>query len=183
LCASRQVIPAFALWLWRSVPHPVLGFPTGLYPFGCEGRIHYSALDAPLPWLPLLRGLWCRVLGGARRGGGALLAGGRRPGRLHQGRGARPLPGRPTAGSVLVLLAPALLPGDHVLVAAVRRRALCVPSPRCAPRAFKRPSVLLLLVATCAYVTGGVCTRWSGTRVSVFWSATRLVAPVCLFVP
>jgi len=36
------VIPAFALWLWRSVPHPVLGFPTGLYPVGCEGRIHYS---------------------------------------------------------------------------------------------------------------------------------------------
>jgi len=41
LCASRPVIPAFALSLWRSVPHPVLGFPTGLYPVGCEGRIHY----------------------------------------------------------------------------------------------------------------------------------------------
>ena len=38
------MIPAFALWLWRSVPHPVLGFPTGLYPVGCEGRIHYIEL-------------------------------------------------------------------------------------------------------------------------------------------
>ena len=33
--------PAFALWLWRSVPHPALGFPTGSYPVGCEGRIHH----------------------------------------------------------------------------------------------------------------------------------------------
>jgi len=41
LCASRPVISAIALWLWRSAPHPVLGFPTGLYPVGCEGRIHY----------------------------------------------------------------------------------------------------------------------------------------------
>jgi len=41
LSASRPMIPAFALWLWRSVPHPVLGFPTGLYPVGCEGRIYY----------------------------------------------------------------------------------------------------------------------------------------------
>ena len=35
------VIPAFALWLWRSDPHPVLGFLKGLYPVGFEGRIHY----------------------------------------------------------------------------------------------------------------------------------------------
>ena len=48
------MIPAFALWLWRSVPHPVLGFPTELYPVGCEGRIHYTSvgttsLHTPLP--------------------------------------------------------------------------------------------------------------------------------------
>jgi len=41
LCASRPVIPEFALCLWRGVPHPVLGFPTVLYPVGCDGRIHY----------------------------------------------------------------------------------------------------------------------------------------------
>jgi len=41
-CASRPVIPAFALYFWRCVPYPVLGFPTGLYPVGCEGSIHYS---------------------------------------------------------------------------------------------------------------------------------------------
>jgi len=40
-CASLPVIPAFVLYLWRCSPHPVLGFPTGLYPVGCEGRIHY----------------------------------------------------------------------------------------------------------------------------------------------
>jgi len=41
------VIPAFALWLWRSVPHAVLGFPTGLFPVGCEGRIHCKVAAQP----------------------------------------------------------------------------------------------------------------------------------------
>ena len=41
LCASRPVIPAFVMWLWRGVPHPVLAFLTGSYPVGCVGRIHY----------------------------------------------------------------------------------------------------------------------------------------------
>jgi len=43
LCALRAVIPAFVLYLRRGDPHPLLGFPTGLYPVGCEGRINYSA--------------------------------------------------------------------------------------------------------------------------------------------
>jgi len=41
-CASRPVIPAFVLFLLRFAPHLVLGFPTGLYPVGFEGRIHYT---------------------------------------------------------------------------------------------------------------------------------------------
>jgi len=36
------VIQAFVLFLLCSTLHPVLGFPTGLYPVGVEGRIHYS---------------------------------------------------------------------------------------------------------------------------------------------
>jgi len=41
LCASRPVIPAFVLLLLCCAPHPVLRFPTGLYPAGFEGRILY----------------------------------------------------------------------------------------------------------------------------------------------
>jgi len=36
------VIPAFVLFLLCFAPHPVLGFPTGINPFGFEGRIHNS---------------------------------------------------------------------------------------------------------------------------------------------
>ena len=36
------MIPAFVLLLLYCAPHPVLGFPTGLYPVGFEGRIHYT---------------------------------------------------------------------------------------------------------------------------------------------
>ena len=39
--ASRPLIPAFVLFLLCCAPHPVLGFRTGLYPVGFEGRIHY----------------------------------------------------------------------------------------------------------------------------------------------
>jgi len=46
--ASRPVIPAFVLCLWRWAPHPVLGFPTGLYPVGCESRIHYRVVFCDL---------------------------------------------------------------------------------------------------------------------------------------
>jgi len=35
------VIQALLLHLSYSAPHPVLGFPTGLYPVGSEGRIQY----------------------------------------------------------------------------------------------------------------------------------------------
>ena len=36
------MIPALVLFLLCCAPHPVLGFPTGLYPVGFEGRIHYT---------------------------------------------------------------------------------------------------------------------------------------------
>jgi len=40
-CASRPVIPAFVLFLLCCASHPVLGFSTGIYPVGFEGKIHY----------------------------------------------------------------------------------------------------------------------------------------------
>ena len=43
-CASRPVIPEFALYLSCCARHLVLGFPTVLYPVGCEGRIHYTQM-------------------------------------------------------------------------------------------------------------------------------------------
>jgi len=43
-CASRQVIPALVLFLLCFAPHPVPGFPTGLYSVGFESRIHYTRL-------------------------------------------------------------------------------------------------------------------------------------------
>ena len=48
------MIRAFVLFLLCCAPHPVLGFPTGLYPVGFEGRIHYifgSAGDRVKPFL------------------------------------------------------------------------------------------------------------------------------------
>jgi len=43
-CASCPVIPAFVLRLLCFSPNPVLGFPTGLYTVGFEGRINYTAV-------------------------------------------------------------------------------------------------------------------------------------------
>ena len=39
-CASRPVIPASVLFLLCCAPHPLLAFPTALYPVGFEGKIH-----------------------------------------------------------------------------------------------------------------------------------------------
>jgi len=36
------VIHAVVLFLLCSAPHPVQGFPTGLYPVGFEGSNHYK---------------------------------------------------------------------------------------------------------------------------------------------
>jgi len=38
------VIPAFVLFLLCFAPQLVLGFPTGLYSVGFEGRIGYTSL-------------------------------------------------------------------------------------------------------------------------------------------
>jgi len=57
LCAFGPVIQAFVSVLSCFAPHPVLGFPTGLYPVGFEVRIHYKeglfrvpCLGASLHW-------------------------------------------------------------------------------------------------------------------------------------
>jgi len=39
--APRLVSQAFVLFLLCSAPHPVMRFPTWLYPVGFEGRKHY----------------------------------------------------------------------------------------------------------------------------------------------
>jgi len=46
-CSSRSVIPEFVLILRCCAPHPVLSFPTGLYPVGFECRIHYAGTGLP----------------------------------------------------------------------------------------------------------------------------------------
>jgi len=49
VCVASVVLVRFApsdpgvrVVTLACVPHPVLGFPTGLFPVGCEGRIHYK---------------------------------------------------------------------------------------------------------------------------------------------
>jgi len=44
VCFPRPVMRTFAWFLLCFARTPVLGFPTGLYPVGLEGRIHCTGV-------------------------------------------------------------------------------------------------------------------------------------------